>query len=176
MAARSRGADACRLRARPAWSRSSGCTPPQKSADPGAAAPSWAASSQRLPAWATARSPWSQGRGSPRRSPSTSPPATSAGPTSGSGSTFLKPSACPSRWPDPVARTGRPATETALRDRPLQMQALNQAALALPGDLHPDSLLYPLLRTATKLAGARYGALGVPDGPGGFDNVLTVGI
>ncbi len=56
-----------------------------------------------------------------------------------------------------MARTGRPATETALRDRALQMEALNQAALALAGDLDLDSVLYRILRTAKKLAGARYG-------------------
>jgi signal transduction histidine kinase len=75
-----------------------------------------------------------------------------------------------------VARTGRPATEKALRDRALQMEALNQAALALAGDLDLDSVLYRILKTAKKLAGARYGALGVPDGQGGFDKFITVGI
>src|SRR5258708_8572466 len=56
------------------------------------------------------------------------------------------------------------------------MEALNQAALALAGDLDLDSVLDRILRTARKLAGARYGALGVPDGQGGFDKFITVGI
>jgi signal transduction histidine kinase len=56
------------------------------------------------------------------------------------------------------------------------MEALNQAALALAGDLDLDSILQRILRTARKLAGAHYGALGVPDGKGGFDKFITVGI
>lgn len=75
-----------------------------------------------------------------------------------------------------MAGTSRPSTEAALRERALQMEALNQAALALAGDLDLDSVLDRILRTAKKLAGARYGALGVPDGQGGYDKFVTVGI
>jgi len=63
-----------------------------------------------------------------------------------------------------------------LRARASQLEALNQAALALAGDLDLDSVLDRILRTARKLAGAHYGALGVPDGHGGFDKFITVGI
>jgi signal transduction histidine kinase len=75
-----------------------------------------------------------------------------------------------------VARAPKPDAEVSWRDRAKQMEALNQAALALAGDLDLDSVLQRILRTARKLAGARYGALGVPDGKGGFDRFITVGI
>ena len=75
-----------------------------------------------------------------------------------------------------MAHPSRPPAEAALRDRAVQMEALNQAALALAGDLDLDSILDRILKTARKLAGARYGALGVPDGQGGFDKFITVGI
>jgi signal transduction histidine kinase len=75
-----------------------------------------------------------------------------------------------------VARAPKPVAEAAWQLRARQMEALNQAALALAGDLDLDSVLQRILRTARKLAGARYGALGVPDGHGGFDKFITVGI
>ncbi|MGH2499901.1 MAG: GAF domain-containing protein, partial [Candidatus Limnocylindria bacterium] len=57
-----------------------------------------------------------------------------------------------------------------------QLRALHRAALEIGGDLDRDRVLRKILRTATALVGARYGALGVPDGAGGFDTFLTVGI
>ena len=66
----------------------------------------------------------------------------------------------------------KPEVESSWRDRAKQMEALNQAALALAGDLDVDSIL----RTARKPAGARHGALGVPDGHGGFAKFITAGI
>ena len=75
-----------------------------------------------------------------------------------------------------MARAPKLDAELSWRDRAKQMEALNQAALALAGDLDLDSILQRILRTARKLAGARYGALGVPDGNGGFDKFITVGI
>src|SRR3981081_315820 len=66
--------------------------------------------------------------------------------------------------------------EATWRERAQQMEALSQPALALAGDLDLDSILQRILRTARKLAGAHYGALGVPDGRGGFDKFITVGI
>jgi signal transduction histidine kinase len=75
-----------------------------------------------------------------------------------------------------MARSSRSDPETGWRQRAIQMEALNQAALAIAGDLDLDSILQRILGTARKLAGARYGALGVPDGKGGFDKFITVGI
>src|ERR1700738_1629804 len=75
-----------------------------------------------------------------------------------------------------MAAPSQPDPESRWRQRATQMEALNQAALAIAGDLDLDSILQRILQTARKLAGARYGALGVPDGRGGFDKFITVGI
>ena len=48
--------------------------------------------------------------------------------------------------------------------------------LAITEDLDLDRVLQRILRTARTAVGARYGALGVPDGRGGFARFLTVGI
>ena len=53
---------------------------------------------------------------------------------------------------------------------------MNEAALAIAGDLDLDRVLETILKTAAKLVGAQYGALGIPDGRGGFGRFLTVGI
>jgi signal transduction histidine kinase len=62
------------------------------------------------------------------------------------------------------------------RERAKQLEELNRAALSIAGDLDLDRVLLNILATARKLVRARYGALGVPDGSGGFDRFLTVGI
>jgi signal transduction histidine kinase len=48
--------------------------------------------------------------------------------------------------------------------------------LAIAQDLDLDRVLQRILRTARSTVGARYGALGIPDGSGGFARFLTVGI
>lgn len=48
--------------------------------------------------------------------------------------------------------------------------------LALAGDPDLDQILRRVLRSSRTLVGARYAALGVPDGRGGFQRFLTVGI
>jgi signal transduction histidine kinase len=48
--------------------------------------------------------------------------------------------------------------------------------LALASDLDLDRVLDRILRTARSAVRARYGALGVPDGRGGFARFLTVGV
>src|ERR1700737_3814965 len=75
-----------------------------------------------------------------------------------------------------MAAPSQPDPESRWRQRATQMEALNQAALAIAGDLDLDSILQRILGTARKLAGARYGALGVPAGRGGFDKFITLGI
>src|SRR5207245_2271253 len=57
-----------------------------------------------------------------------------------------------------------------------ELAALHQAVLALSGDVELDRVLQTILKTAQRLARARYGALGIPDGHGGFGTFLTVGI
>lgn len=48
--------------------------------------------------------------------------------------------------------------------------------LALAGDPDLDEILRGVVRSAAALAGARYGALGIPDRQDGFDRFLTTGI
>ncbi|HXM58175.1 MAG TPA: GAF domain-containing sensor histidine kinase [Candidatus Dormibacteraeota bacterium] len=48
--------------------------------------------------------------------------------------------------------------------------------LAIDEDVDLDRVLERVLRAARAAAGARYGALGVPDGRGGFARFLTVGV
>ena len=62
------------------------------------------------------------------------------------------------------------------RDEVRRLAALNRAALAIAGDLDLDRVLMTILRTARGLVAARWGALGVPDGHGGFERFLHVGI
>ena len=63
-----------------------------------------------------------------------------------------------------------------LARRAHRLAALNEAALAIAGDLDLDRVLQKILTTAARLVGARYGALGIPDRHGGFGRFLTVGI
>ncbi len=60
--------------------------------------------------------------------------------------------------------------------RAQRLAALNQAALTLTSDLDLDRILHRILGTACRLVRARYGAVGVPDGRGGFAQFVTVGI
>jgi GAF domain-containing protein len=75
-----------------------------------------------------------------------------------------------------MPRSNDAGDETRWRDRAKQLEALNRAALAIAGDLDLDRVLLNILGTARSLVKAQYGALGVPDGQGGFDKFLTVGI
>ena len=63
-----------------------------------------------------------------------------------------------------------------LAQRARRLEALNVAVLAIVGDLDLDRVLEKILKTAARLVGARYGALGIPDGRGGFGRFVTVGI
>jgi signal transduction histidine kinase len=69
----------------------------------------------------------------------------------------------------------RQSAEAARRGKARQLAALNRAALAIADDLDIDRVLTRILATARSLVKARYGALGVPDGRGGYDRFLTVG-
>jgi signal transduction histidine kinase len=52
----------------------------------------------------------------------------------------------------------------------------NLDLLAITGDLDLDPVLQRILRTARATAHARYAALGIPDGEGGFARFMTLGI
>lgn len=56
------------------------------------------------------------------------------------------------------------------------LSAVADAVLGIAGDLSIDVVLERLVHAARDLAGARYAALGVPDGEGGFDRFITAGM
>ncbi len=55
-------------------------------------------------------------------------------------------------------------------------EALSEAVLDVARETDLDAVLHKLVHTVRDLVGARYAALGVPDGLGGFDRFLTSGM
>src|ERR1700729_3912156 len=56
------------------------------------------------------------------------------------------------------------------------LKAVSDAVLAVAANLSVDEVLQKLVDAARELAGARYAALGVPDGEGGFRRFLVSGM
>jgi signal transduction histidine kinase len=56
------------------------------------------------------------------------------------------------------------------------LKAVSDAVLAVAAELSVDEVLQRLVDEARELAGARYAALGLPDGEGGFRRFLTAGM
>jgi signal transduction histidine kinase len=56
------------------------------------------------------------------------------------------------------------------------LKAVSDAVLAVAAELSVDEVLQRLVDVARELAGARYAALGLPDGEGGFRRFLTSGM
>jgi signal transduction histidine kinase len=56
------------------------------------------------------------------------------------------------------------------------LKAVSDAVLAVAAELSVDEVLQRLCDSARELAGARYAALGLPDGDGGFRRFLTSGM
>jgi len=56
------------------------------------------------------------------------------------------------------------------------LRAVSDAVLAVASQLSVDEVLQRLVECARELAGARYAALGVPDGDGGFRRFLVAGM
>ncbi|HEY3142250.1 MAG TPA: GAF domain-containing protein, partial [Acidimicrobiales bacterium] len=70
-------------------------------------------------------------------------------------------------------------TEPAVDDLEVAHRALAAVGEALVGaatDLSLDAVLERLVHAARDLVGARYAALGVPDGDGGFSRFITSGM
>jgi signal transduction histidine kinase len=61
-----------------------------------------------------------------------------------------------------------------MTDRPLQ--AMSDAVLAIASERSVEGVLQRLVDAARELAGARYAALGVPDGEGNFARFVTAGM
>src|SRR3954454_4650571 len=80
---------------------------------------------------------------------------------------------------------GRPTTRRAARRNVLgvsdtressALQAMNAAVLAIAAELSVENVLQRLVDAARELAGARYAAIGVPDGEGAFERFITSGM
>jgi signal transduction histidine kinase len=56
------------------------------------------------------------------------------------------------------------------------LKAVSDAMLAVASQLSVDEVLQRLVESARELAGARYAALGIPDGAGGFTRFLVAGV
>ena len=56
------------------------------------------------------------------------------------------------------------------------LKAVSDAVLAVASQLSVDEVLQRLVDCARELAGARYAALGIPDGEGGFRRFLVSGM
>ena len=79
--------------------------------------------------------------------------------------------------PEPIA--GRPpASEPTPRGRDLSpaLRAVSDAVLAVASQLSVDEVLQRLVDCARELVDARYAALGIPDGHGGFVRFLVSGM
>src|ERR671918_193793 len=70
---------------------------------------------------------------------------------------------------------GLSSPEMAKRLTPT-LKAVSDAVLAVAAELSVDEVLQRLVDSARDLAGARYAALGLPDGDGGFRRFLTSGL
>jgi signal transduction histidine kinase len=73
------------------------------------------------------------------------------------------------RNPDPRGPDHDDLKSTALK-------ALSDAVLAVAANLSVDEVLQRLVHAAREVAGARYAALGIPDGEGGFRRFLVSGM
>jgi signal transduction histidine kinase len=62
------------------------------------------------------------------------------------------------------------------RAGPDALRAISDAILAVSSELSWDRALQKMVDAARELAGARYAALGIPDGEGGFDEFITSGM
>ncbi len=82
----------------------------------------------------------------------------------------------PGRDRRPAVRTVARRTSARRANQVQDVRALHNAILSIAGDLDLDRVLRNILRTAQRLVKARYGALGVPDGRGGFGRFITVGV
>jgi signal transduction histidine kinase len=58
----------------------------------------------------------------------------------------------------------------------LRLKAVSDAVLGVASELSVDQVLQRLVESARELAGARYAALGIPDGEGGFRRFLVSGM
>src|ERR687895_687640 len=56
------------------------------------------------------------------------------------------------------------------------LESISEAVLAIAAEREVEPMLRRLVRSARELAGARYAALGIPDGEGAFAQFITAGM
>jgi signal transduction histidine kinase len=71
--------------------------------------------------------------------------------------------------------TSKAGTSGAGAGEPL-LKAISDAVLAMTVELHLEPVLQKLVESARELVAAKYAALGVPDGEGGFARFITTGM
>ena len=70
-----------------------------------------------------------------------------------------------------------PLSSSAMTDRSADaLEAMNEAVLAIAAERSVERVLQRIVEVARELAGARYAALGIPDGEGGFAQFITTGM
>ena len=80
----------------------------------------------------------------------------------------------------PEEESRHPSTKAIVSPMPERLspalKAVSDAVLAVASQLSVDEVLQRLVDSARELAGARYAALGIPDGQGGFRRFLVAGM
>src|SRR5690348_7480497 len=81
-------------------------------------------------------------------------------------------------WAQSQRRGIEPKAIVSAMSEPLSpaLRAVSDAVLAVASKLSVDDVLQRLVDAARELAGARYAALGIPDGSGGFRRFLVSGM
>ena len=76
----------------------------------------------------------------------------------------------------PTSKTSQPRIPEGHSGANSRMNALHRAILSLYSDLSLDGVLRRIIQAARELSNARYAALGIPDGKGGLEKFLTLGM
>jgi signal transduction histidine kinase len=87
-----------------------------------------------------------------------------------------RPSTASVRWPTTPRAPGRNVSGVSETRESSALQAMNAAVLAIAAELSVENVLQRLVDAARELAGARYAAIGVPDGEGAFERFITSGM
>src|SRR3954453_10288908 len=75
-----------------------------------------------------------------------------------------------------MSSAGRARTVSEVASADTAFRALSDVVLALAGEHEVEPVLQKLVHSARELSGARYAALGVPDGEGAFARFITSGM
>src|SRR3954467_7287117 len=75
-----------------------------------------------------------------------------------------------------MSSAGRARTVSEVASADTAFRALSDVVLALAGEHEVEPVLQKLVHSARELGGARYAALGIPDGEGAFASFITSGM